>query len=145
MSRFLRIHWMVYVGVFGALIVAFLLLFSKEGPEIVASKFMSALVEGNPDKLTALSYYPDGSKGGLREQWQFSTQVAGKLYVFAWKIKFAKQADENSAGVAMDVIRNAQSQMSYPENYQLPLVKHEGKWLVDVRSISREMYPAMPK
>ena len=136
---------MVYVGVFGAFVVLFLLMFSQEGPEMVASKFMSALVEGDPDKLTELSYFPSGTKKELRDQWEFSTKVAGKLYIFAWNIKFAKQADDKTVGVAMEVTRNAQSPASYPENYQLPLVKQDGKWLVDVSAISREMYPAMPK
>ena len=144
MSRLLRIHWMVYVGVIGALAVAFLLMFSKAGPEMVATRFMSALIEGNSDKLTELSYYQGGTKEELRDKWEFSTKVAGRYYVFAWNIKFSKQADDHTAGVAMEVIRNAQSPSSYPENFQLPLVKHEGKWLVDVRSISREMYPALP-
>ncbi len=135
---------MVYVGVIGALAIAYLLLFSQAGPEMVATRFMSALVEGNTDKLTELSYYQGGSKKELKDKWDFSTKVAGKYYVFAWKIKFSKLADEKSAGVAMEVIRNAQSPSSYPENFQLPLVKHEGNWLVDVRSISREMYPALP-
>jgi hypothetical protein len=136
---------MLYVGVLGALAIVALLFFSKEGPEMVASKFMSALVEGNPEELTKLSYYPAGTEKELKERWVFSTKVAGRYYVFSWNIKFAKQADENTAGVAMEVTRNAQNQMSYPENYQLPLVKKDGKWLVDVSSISREMYPAMPQ
>lgn len=140
-----KVHWIVVIGIAGVLAIVVLMFFSREAPESVASKFMSALAMGDSERLTELSYFPNQSKEELKKQWDFSTKVAGKNYLFVWKIKYAKQADDKTASVALDFTRNAASSMSYPENFQLPLVNDNGRWLVDVRSLSREMYPAMPR
>jgi hypothetical protein len=145
MKRAGKVHWMVVIGLMGVLAIIVLLTMSKENPETVASKFLSALAIGDDEKLTELSYYPNGSKDELKRQWQFATKVAAKNYMFFWKIKFTTVADADTASVALEYTRNSLSPASYGENFQLPMVRDKGRWLVDVRSISREMYPALPR
>lgn len=136
---------MVLAGIVGAIAIISLLFFSKQGPEAVASEFMHALAKGDVDRLVELSYYSSGSKEQLRRKWEFSTQVAGKHLPFTFKIKHTKIADERTASVNMDYIKNTRDPSAYEEAYSLPMVKENGRWLVDVASISRTMYPALPK
>lgn len=145
MKRSGKLHWMMAVGLLGVIVIVGLLFFKREGPETVASKFLTALTTRDAAKLTELSYYPGSSKEELRKQWDFATQVAGRDYQFVWKIKFAKMADENTATVALEFTRDAVNPMSYGENFQLPMVREDGQWLVDVRSLSKVMYPALPR
>jgi hypothetical protein len=71
--------------------------------------------------------------------------VAGKDYSFRWSITGEMQTDDNDGTVRLQVERNFGSGASYPENFQLPMVKVNGQWKVEVNGISREMYPGLPQ
>ena len=104
---------------------------------------MDALVRGDVNRLVDLSYTTGESKEQLQKEWEFATQQAGKHYNFGWKItSTTEQGDVGT--VNLSVQRNL-GPGSYDENYSLPMKKVDGKWLVDVGGISREMFPALPK
>ncbi len=138
-----RAHWITIAGIVGVLALVILVLFKRESPTTVANRFLIALAKGNVDDLVELSYYT-GDRAKLREQWTYATQVAGPYYSFRWTVVTAKEADENTASVKTFFERNY-GYGSYPENLDIPLLKKDGKWLVDVRSLYRGMYPAMPR
>lgn len=130
-------------GIVAAAIVITLFLVRIDSPGVVASRFMTALAKGDAAKLTELSF-TDGDRAKLRKDWDYSISVS-RNYVFAWMIKGDQIADDNHASVRLEVVRDADRPESYPENFALPMVKVGGKWLVDVRNMSRQMFPALPR
>lgn len=116
----------------------------RSGPTPSANAFLTALVKGDVDKLTDLSYY-QGDRGKLKEQWDFAVHQAGKYYAFTWRVKDEKQSNDTNAAVQIDIVRNVRSGSSYPENSEIPMVKVDGAWKVDVRSLDRDIYPALPR
>jgi len=136
------------VGLFGLIVVIVavgILFFGRESLTTVGGRFMGALAKGDVDTLTKMTYLGNKSQEDIRKQWDFACNKAAKYYNFRWKIVAAGQADEKSGSVRMQVVRSADNPSSYEENFQLPLIKVGDEWKVDVKGISREMYPALPR
>jgi hypothetical protein len=81
----------------------------------------------------------------MRKKWDFAVNRAGKYYLFTYKITSARQIDENNAQVTMQFTKDAGDPSSYDAKYEIPLVKVGNEWKVDVKAISRELYPAIPR
>src|SRR5690606_33095157 len=129
------------VGVVGILV----LLFSTgESASTVGVKFMEALADGDADRLTQLSVHPDMSAEELKEEWEYTTQVAGKHYLFKYAVLGEQMQSDDLATVRIQVVRNY-SPGAYEENFGLPMEKHDGKWKVVVNELSRQMYPGLPR
>jgi len=134
------------LGAIGSVVLILLVLFfGKESLSSVGVRFMSALAKGDVDTLTDMSYLGSEPKDSIRKKWDFAVNKVGKYYHFAWKVTSANQADANSGAVRLSVMRNVDSGGSYEENFQLPLVRTDGQWKVDVKNISREMFPGLPR
>ena len=133
---------------FGAAAVVILLAFfffaGRNTPTATAEEFMEALAKGDYVKLADISYTHGSDKQTLENEYKFATQEAGKNYSFIWRIKDEREADANTASVQISMMRNARRGTSYEENFEIPLIKQDGKWLVDVASINTLMYPALP-
>ncbi len=132
----------VTVALVSAVIALFLL--AGESPSGVAGKFLTALAKGDTKTLTALSYMGELPPDKVEAEWK-KTYEASKYWVFAFGITDSIEQDSNNATVKMQFVKNASSPSAYDEKYELPLVKKDGKWLVDVRGISRDMYPSLPR
>lgn len=145
MKRSGKVHWMVLVGLVGILAIAFLLLFSKESASVAAQRFMMALAKGDVETLTKMSSMPGRTEEDIRKQWEFATKEAGPYYRFVWQINRSNDSGPNTSAVVMDVLRNATDAQSYQEKYELPMIKENGVWKVEVSSISRGLYPALPR
>lgn len=130
-----------FLGIAGALALGILMLFSKESPQTACNRFLDALASGNVDTLVETSYY-EGSKEDLRASWKYATDV-GQHYLFHWETVSVKEHDENSAAVLSQIERNF-GPSSYPEKIDIPMVKVDGRWKVDVRGLFRGLYPALP-
>lgn len=133
------------IGIFCALVFLAVLMFGRESLSTVGTRFMTALGRGDVDTLTNMTYLGNSSKEEVRKQWDFAVNVAGKYYNFKYRITSAAANDEKSGAVNMQVIKNSEQPGSYEEVFQLPLVKVNDEWKVDVKGISREMYPALPR
>jgi len=96
------------------------------------------------DRLCELSYFP-GDKEKLRKQWEFAVNDAGKYYVYTWQFTGTTISDSDTAAVAMAFMANADQSGSPESKIQLPMVKENGVWKVDVKAITTEMYPALPR
>jgi hypothetical protein len=145
MRRQGRVNIVLLGAIAIAALLAFVLLFSRESVTAAGSRFMSALAKGDIDTLTDMTYLADESPEEIRRQWEFSAGDVSKHYMFAWKVLWGREADDNTASVRVEVMRNANSAASYGEPFELPLIKVDGKWKVDVANISRDMYPALPR
>jgi hypothetical protein len=124
--------------------VMFLVLASSATPTSVANDFLVALAKGDTKNLASLGYIEGVSEDQAQKVWA-KTIDRSMYYRFVWRIKNAAQASPSNASVQMDVVKNADGPGSYPDDYELPLVKIDGKWRVDVRGISRAMYPGLPR
>jgi hypothetical protein len=139
-----RVNLIALFGIVVVVMVAIVLIFSKQGPGAAGSQFMDALTMGDVDRLTALSDLGDTPKEEIHKEWEFATQVAAKHYSFSWSIT-SSNATGDTGSVQLSVYRNVASPGSYAENFQLPMRLEDGQWKVDVRNVSSEMYPAIPR
>lgn len=142
-----RINPLLFVVII-ALILAFTVIYSLTGgdsPETVARRFMTALAEGNVQKLTELSYMGDESKEQVEKQWDYACHVAGPHYIFTYTVKGTVESEPETAAVKLSIIRDANKPGVTDDYYEIPLTKQNGKWLVDVRSLNYKLYPALPK
>lgn len=113
-------------------------------PASVANDFMIALAKGDAKGLAKLGYMAGMTPEQEEKIWA-QTIERGEYYRFGWHIKSASEANEEKASVVMDFMKNADLPGGYPEDFQLPMVKVDGKWKVDVHGIPRELYPALPR
>ncbi|CAN5538870.1 hypothetical protein BH11ARM2_BH11ARM2_32660 [soil metagenome] len=140
-----RVNILAIVVVVCVVLIVAVFAMGRQSPAEAGAKFMSALAKGDATTLTDMTYLGDTPKEKVRKQWDFATQDASKYYRFAWKISGTSQPNDHEASVRLQVMRNLDSGGSYDENYQLPMVKVNGEWKVDVHAISHEMYPALPR
>ena len=136
------------IVIVGMIFVSFL--FTKEDPASVGSQFMDALARHDVDKLTELSLVgktdpskAEAERNKLRDQWKFCVETAGEHYSFAWKITGSNNATEDHATVIVQINKGGAN--GYDEKYELPLEKVSNKWLVEVRGISKTMFPGLPE
>lgn len=140
-----RINFIAILAVVGALLIVAVLFMGKQSPSEAGARFMSALAKGDAATLTDMTYMGDTPKSEIRKKWDFATGDVSKYYRFAWKIMGTSEPNDHEAAVRLQVLRNLDSGGSYEENFQLPMLKQNGQWLVDVKAINREMYPALPR
>lgn len=140
-----RVSFITIASLLGVAIVLSLFFIKTDSPGQTAQKFMSALAMGDSKTLAQLSYMDGVPESEIEKKWEYTTQVAGKYYHFVWQIISESQASSDTASIKLDVVRNADSDSAYAERFGIPLVHQNGKWLVDVRSMSREMYPSLPR
>lgn len=108
-----------------------------------AKQFLSALAIGDAGKLASLSYMNDLDEAGRKASWEKTLEYT-KYYRFSWRIERSHTSSPNEGIVRIGMRRNAAT-AGYDEFFELPMVMRDGKWLVDVYGISREMYPALPR
>jgi hypothetical protein len=137
-----KIHWMTITAIVGAVLMVGILMSGGDDPAGRAATFMSALARGDAKTLAESTYVEGKSQEEILKEWEKSVEDA-KYYRFKFKIKGAQPTGE-TAQVRMGVWRNF-SAGAYDENFQLELVKRDGKWKVRGNGISREMYPFLPR
>jgi hypothetical protein len=133
------------VAIVCVFLIGAMLLMGRESLSSIGGRFMEALQKGDVDTLTKMSYLDNTSEDQMRKEWQFATQTAGKYYAFLWSISATHETDPRTGSVQLSIVRNFTNPGSYPENFQLPLVKVGDDWKVDVKGISRDMYPGLPR
>lgn len=140
-----RINYVTFaltVCVLGVASLIFLVLFNEGSPTDATGQFLNALANGNVDRLMQLSWY-DGDRSKLKTEWEFATQVAGKYYAFTW-VPITEKDSGDSASVEINLTQDSRKFGAYAQQTAVPLVKKDGKWLVDVKALDRKMYPDLP-
>jgi hypothetical protein len=145
-----KVHWMILVGGVGFAAILGLSFLGLDSPTGAAGKFMGALATGDYKTVASVSHVeprpgesPEDAKKRIEEEWKFATEVAGKHYRFRYRILGQVMEGENAA-INMQVWKNY-SPSAYEENFDLPMVKSDGKWKVAVRGMSRKWYPGVPR
>ena len=129
------------VGIIGILVLFFM---AGESPATAGSRFMAELQTGDADTLTNMSYVAGKSHDQIESEWK-DTVKYGQYYKWKWAVDGADTIRDDQAKVRMRLMRNIQNNTSYDENYYLPLVKKDGKWMVDVIALNRGIYPFLPR
>lgn len=144
MKRAGRASWLSIAGIFGLLVIVVLFIMSGESSQAAATRFMNALGKGDITTLTAMSDMPGTSQEEIRDAWKRTTTI-GKHYIFTYKINSTLDANDQTSMVRMMVVRNADREGGYEEKFELPLVKKDGKWKVEVMGLDRRLYPGLPR
>lgn len=141
---------MILAGGIGFIIILGLSFIGLDSPTSAAGKFMAALAKGDYKAVASVSHVEPkpgedlaAAKKRLEEEWKFATEVAGKHYRFRYRI-LGQVMEGDTAAVNMQVWKNY-NPGAYEENFDLPMVKSEGKWKVAVRGMSRKWYPGVPR
>lgn len=145
-----KVHWMILVGGIGVLLIIGLSFLGLDSPTGTAARFMGALASGDYKTVAAASQVvakpgesPEDARKRIEEEWKFATETAGKHYRFRYRL-MGQIIEGDQAAVNMQVWKNY-SAAAYEENFDLPLVKSEGKWKVAIRGMSRKWFPAVPR
>lgn len=140
-----RGNWIVISLVVVAAVIFSVFLFSGESPSVASERFMEALAKGDAEALTDMSYFsPERPRDKVLSDWKKTLEIS-KYYRFAWITKSSSSPAPGRASVKMEFTRDADKGSAYSEGFSLDLVQKNGKWLVDVKSLSRELYPALPR
>ena len=140
-----RVPWVTLFVVAMVLAVAAGFAFAQRSPATVGSEFMDALARGDVETLTKLSVIGDEPKASIRKKWDFAVNKAAPYYRFTWSVAGGEETKGDGALVRVKVSRNVGGGGSYEENFQLPLVKTDDGWKVEVAGINREMFPGLPR
>jgi hypothetical protein len=138
-----RIHWMFAVGAVGIVLVAVILLSTGGTPTSAGIRFLNALGSGDVNTLVEAGRIAEKSAEEEKEAWEFTLDVA-QHYRFKYAVLGELNPSPDRATLRLNVWRN-HGPASYEEPFDLPMVKEDGKWLVDVKAMSREMFPALPR
>lgn len=144
-GRVRRVNWIIValLLVVGAILIV--ILTSGESPSTAAVSFMRALGKGDVKALADRSYFnPERSRDDIEKDWQKTIDL-GKYYRFIWRVDSDTRPTPDRATVKMTVMRDVDKGSAYDEPFSLDLIRQNGKWLVDVRSISRQLYPFLPR
>lgn len=145
MKRSGRVNWIVVSLVAIVVVLGALFVFSGEAATSAAARFMTALSRGDAKTLAQMSYFnPPREEGDVQRAWERTLNI-GRHYRFVWMIKASKSPAPGRSSVTMEVTRDADKGTAYAENFSLDLIQVDGKWKVDIRSISRALYPALPR
>ena len=140
-----RVNWMIVLLTAVAVAIFGLLATSGDTANSAAGKFLRALGKGDVTTLADLSYFsPEQGRSQTEADWSRTVKL-GKHYIFAWRIVGDTRPAPDRSLVRIAVTKDVSSESSYEENFSLSMVKVKGKWLVDVRAMSRDMYPALPR
>lgn len=134
-------------GLLGLLVIGVVVFLSGESSQAAATRFMNALGKGDVSTLVSMSDMPGKSPEEIKRDWEYTTKVAGPHYIFTYKITSNLDANEQStiSMVRMMVTRNVDRDDSYEEKFELPMVKKDGKWKVEVLGLDRRLYPGLPR
>ncbi|MDI9636685.1 hypothetical protein QPK87_09715 [Kamptonema cortianum] len=138
-----KVHWMVIGGLLAIVAVIVILTSGKETPQIRAAIFMNALARGDAETLAKSSYSANKSEEEILAAWKQSVSDS-EFYRFKYEVKGAALASQTEASVRLMVWRNY-SPDGYDEPFQLKMKKVNGEWKVELESLSRAMYPFLPR
>lgn len=139
-----RTSLVTIAGLASLTLVAWVLLMAKGRASTATSQFMDALLSEDAQKLADLSYMPGEPREKIKAEWE-KTIRANRYYQFGWRLTNERELSDTRAVVVLMVTRNAASPEANPEKAEIPMIKVDGRWLVPVRELPRNLYPALPR
>lgn len=136
-----RASWIMIVALVSVLAVTGMFLFAGESPQTACNRFFEHLAKGNVEGLVKDGYIEGMTPEEQKKKWDYAVNVAGPYFRFIWRIKNYVKANDTHAFVNLAITTQA---TDYEETYRIPMVRVDGRWRVDVRGMSRGIYPALP-
>jgi len=143
-----RINIITLLAIVGVVAVVGILFMSGESPSVAGNRFLLALHNRDVDAVAAMSYVDSDTKitpDQIKDKWAYTLNEATPSYQFVAKVNFSKLIAPEEAIISIEMYKDADSSSSYPELFQIKLIKQDGKWKVDIFDIPRKFYPALPK
>jgi hypothetical protein len=144
MKRTGRVSLLVLFAIIGVIVIVILSLFSGESPSDATTGFLTALHNQDVKRLVELSYVPPEAKATLKQQWEYSVNVANPTYRFGWRI-INQTVSSDEATVKIGMTPNLGSPGAFESPYDLHLVREDGKWKIEIFQLPRKIYPALPR
>jgi hypothetical protein len=137
-----RVSLLTIFVILGLLILVGIVVSSDRAdtPERAAREFMNALATNDAPKLAANSYMDTATPDEVLAKWE-ATCKATKYYRFQWAIKAETTTSDTTGAVTIGMFPQGGQDL----DFRIPVVKQKGTWYVDVRSISREFFPFLPR
>jgi hypothetical protein len=138
-----RVSVLAIFVVLGLAILGGVLAFSStaDSPESVSIRFMDALARNNPEVLADVTYVEDEPKAELLEKWKESCRFNAH-YRFKWTMKGTNTLSDKSAVATINMFGIGQSA---DQDFRIPLVKHDGRWYIDLAVVDRNFFPSLPQ
>jgi hypothetical protein len=133
------------LGVASVIVIIVLLFMGGGSPAVNAGKFMEALKQGDSKELSRLSYFENATPAEAEAKWAYTVNKAAPYFRFLCKIGTAREIDKETAVVKIEMMKDVFSPGAYPEPFELPMIKVDGEWKVDVSQMNRKMYPGLPQ
>ncbi|MCW5937011.1 MAG: hypothetical protein KIT11_06885 [Fimbriimonadaceae bacterium] len=145
MLRTGRTNWIVVALTALIVVIVGLLFFVGESPTTTTNRFFIALAKGDSAELAEVTVFsPPKSKEEAKAAWDKTFEYS-RHYRFVWKITGHTNPAPDRATVRFKFVKNALRGSAYEENYDIDLLKVDGKWKVAVDSVDREIFPALPR
>jgi type II secretory pathway pseudopilin PulG len=138
-----RINLLIVLGLFGLAALVLLLVLLQPSPDDAMRKFMQALASHDVDTLTEMSYL-EHPHAPIREQWDLCVNHLAKNYVFLWSYEGLRQPTPDEAVVRMNFTEFLGPEPHQTDSFEVPLVKKDGIWKVDLASLTRKFFPGLP-
>lgn len=137
-------HIIAILMVVAVFVLVGMSLFS-DSPQQAGGRFMDALARHDSQKLGQLSHVSGQSSEQMAQRWEKLVNGPAKHFRFYWRISGTSQASGDTAAVQMFVERDQGAPTAYEEKFELPMVKVEGQWKVDIRRLDRRIFPFLPR
>lgn len=141
MKRIGSVHWMLIAGLVGVAIIVVMLLMGGNSATKNGAKFMAALSTGDINGLVQTSYIPDKTPEEMKTEWE-ATLKRTKYVMFRYTFTGEDNVSEDQATIRMNIMKPS---TGYDEVFALPMRKIDGEWKVEVRGLSRQFYPFLPR
>ncbi len=128
-----------------AIMIGIVIIFSQDSPRAAGTRFMDALARHDVAAVSSMSVLGKDDPETIKKKWDRAINIVGFHYGFAWTITGEVKSTDTSAAVRMQLERNIQAGGSYEEKFELPMIKVDGKWKVDVGGLDRRIFPGLPQ
>lgn len=146
MARSGKVSPIVVIGVLGVLGFLILLAFlqAADSPSVRVQKFFVGLAKGQVDQIMQVSKFGDEPEDVVRKKWE-KCLYRTEYYRFFWKVRETVTPTPDEAIVFVEIYRGVDRGQPYEERYEVPVIRENGQWYVDAKSLDRRIHPALPR
>jgi len=146
MKRAGKVSPLILGGVIGviALLALIFLMQTTDSAGLRVDKFLTALGKADVKGIMATSTFGDEPAEVVRAKWEKCLERT-EFYRFSWLIKSTSSTSPDEGNVSVEMYKDAGNISTYPSKAEIPVVRINNEWYVDVRAMDREIYPALPR
>lgn len=139
-----RLNIVAILGLVGLGAIGVLLALGGVSPEAAAEEFMQALAKKDVNRLVELTYL-ESPREPLKDQWDDCVNRKAKNFVFMWSWIRSRRSDDDKIVMQVTLTEFTGPVGSEKDPISLALVQKDGRWKVDLASITRSFFPGLPR